>query len=154
MKLSWCSSTPSSSSVIKVAPSSNIKTYIYTLCGFVLRSFVNWRGHPRNKIHYSDPSMARSIKMFWQLGRVFEPNRMMLKEMNDNEKQLPSHWHNPETPLCWEAINYWQFRFSRRFLELNPREKRGMSVRLCVSLASTARTLHPHLTNGRINKFI
>jgi len=35
--------------------------------------------------------MVGSIKMFWHLGQVFDPNQMMFKEMKGNKKQLPSH---------------------------------------------------------------
>jgi hypothetical protein len=41
------------------------------------------------KIHYSDPSMDRSVKIIRQLEQDFEPYRMEFRGLNEKEKQLP-----------------------------------------------------------------
>jgi hypothetical protein len=44
----------------------------------------------RMQIHHSGPSMYRSIKIVRQIEQVFEPYRMMFKELEEEKKQLPS----------------------------------------------------------------
>ena len=44
---------------------------------------------PRIKIHYSDPSMDMSIKIFRQLQQEFKPQRMMFKELKGKEEAGP-----------------------------------------------------------------
>jgi hypothetical protein len=56
--------------------------------GLVLPSFANSQSCPRNQIHYSDPSMDRSIKIFWQLKQVFNQYCMMFKELKGKKKHL------------------------------------------------------------------
>jgi len=52
--------------------------------GFVLIGFENSRGHPKNKIRHSGPSVGRTIEIGRQLERVFESNRMVFKESSSS----------------------------------------------------------------------
>jgi hypothetical protein len=36
---------------------------------------------PRIKMHHSDPSMDRNVRMFRQLGQIFEPFFVMFREL-------------------------------------------------------------------------
>lgn len=45
---------------------------------------------PRISVHHTQPSMDRSIKIVGQIEDVFEPYRMMFKELKRREKPLPS----------------------------------------------------------------
>jgi hypothetical protein len=52
--------------------------------GFVLFGFANSRGRPKNKVHHSDPSVDRSIRIVGRLEQVFEPYRMSWRETSSS----------------------------------------------------------------------
>ena len=43
------------------------------------------------EIHNSDPAMDRSIKIVRTLEQVFEPHRLMFRELKETKQQLQSH---------------------------------------------------------------
>jgi amino acid permease len=75
--------------------------------GFVLRGFANSQGRPQNKNTSLGPSMYMSIETVAQLEQVFEPHRVMFKELRT--KRSSSH-HS----VSAEKRNFsWIFAFRR-----------------------------------------
>jgi hypothetical protein len=67
--------------------------------------------------------MNRSIKIVRQLEKVFEPYRMMFKELKGKNKQLPSQYFCKEKKKSKRyrvRSSIRDFPFSREILEFNP----------------------------------
>jgi hypothetical protein len=117
---------------------------------------------PRIKIHHSDPSMDRMIRNVRQLKQVFEPYRMMFKQLRG--KTRSSH-HNvsakkrktlKKIKYCFgggQSIIHKCLLFAG-VLQPNPREKQGMSVQyLSACYVQTFLDSIPHPRQGHRRYF-
>ena len=74
--------------------------------------------------------MDSSINIVRELEQFFEPYRMMFKEPQRGGGEAASHQNVSEkkTSFWGGGQLFADFRFSRRFLEPNSREKQGMTM--------------------------
>jgi hypothetical protein len=88
---------------------------------------------PRIKIHHSDPSMDRNIKIFQQIQWVFKPYHMVFQGVSRWGEQFPSQCFNKEKTQKNTKVLFFffggggylfaDFHLSMEVLKTNPCEK-------------------------------
>ena len=83
---------------------------------------------PVVKIHHSDPSLGRRIKIIGELEQVFEPCRMMLKGLGCGRSTSHHNVSAKKIKTLKVGQLFAGFHFSWEVLEPNRSEKRGMGA--------------------------
>jgi hypothetical protein len=68
-------------------------------CRFILHSFAICRVTPKIKMHNSNPSKDRSIKIVRHLKQVFKPYHMMVKELGGGAAPITMFLQRKRKPL-------------------------------------------------------